>query len=593
MLHHVFRLPFVLLLILALCFVPPVFADAPTGGSSKTASVPSSASSSSPPPTRDDREARASRKSSRIDAGKRRMELQERRVHEKASKSGKKYSAARQKRLSSLLQKQQRAAKAAQKSEAYWQNKRESVTPAALRKGEKKLSSLLTLAAAQGATEAIRVKGSAFTDLIATSPRPYWVLLSLTALSGSYDCKVCGVAHASFGAVAPSVHALTLARANASATGETGAFSSVNVLLAFNATTSAAERERLQREHDDEVKKSLPVFVVEADIDDNRNAFNTMQITSAPTILLLPPSFSPKPPSLTSFLPSVAGKYRFIPQSLDLSASTWTTFLNGHVEPKVELAAGPGAIGWVELGTNRLQSFNPVILAYFAVIAAGLLAFLVAALYRAYCARGAEPFSLISFFLPTTSTATYAVTASSIASLNFAQPWLLLPRLPLILSAIAFYLFCVSGGLFTVIKESDFGFDYTASGALRYSNWISNQYMDQTVAESTVLAGLYCALFALIVVMNSRTFHMRRGEGWTASRALGWAVSWAASPVGLLALIALVYLQLINVYGKKNNYHWGMNWKWLNAVQWNRLIPYPQFHRYVDQLWKMIMRRMW
>ena len=164
--------------------------------------------------------------------------------------------------------------------------------------------------------------------------------------------------------------------------------------------------------------------------------------------------------------------------------------------------------------------------------------------------------------------------ASTISGLNFFSWGRFAPRLPLVLSAITFYFFCVSGGMFTIIKESEAGYETTSSGGFKYKDWISQQYMDQTVAESTVLAGLYFCLFALIVFLNSRTFYVRKeGAGWTATGVGGWVVSWVLSPALVVIGIWLVYLQLINVYSKKNNYHWGWNWRWLNAVQWNKLIP--------------------
>ena len=632
--RRVYALSLLLLILLALCLVSPVAADADrsTTSKKKTNSAPTAATSSNPSSTASStasptsptsshpsssspqdaqREARLTRKTTRLNAGKKRIDTQERRVHDKAVRSVKKYGEAMKRRLASLQLKQQRAAKAVQRSEAYWQNKKDSMTPAALKKGDKKLNALLALAAASPSAP-IRVKASQFSELIATSPRPYWVLLSLTALSPSYDCKICTVTHRAFSDLAPTVHTHSLTLTNSSSPSPSPSSSPssssptthptpYNTLLSFNATTPPSERERLQREHDEQAKRSLPIFIVEADIDQNREAFNALQLSSAPTLVLLPPSFSPRPPVLSSLLTSLASRYRYIPQSLDLTPTHFIDFINTHVEPKVAQSTSAAGLGWTDMLTARLRAFNPVILGYFSVIAVGVLLFLLGVGWRAYRAKGEggvagvqEPFNLMAFFLPQHTVTTYSVTASSIAALNFYQLGSLLPRLPLILSALTFYLFCVSGGMFTVIKESDAGYEWTAAGGVRYKDWISGQYMDQTVAESTVLAGLYASLCALLVLLNSRTFYVRReGEGWTVWGVLAWLWSWAVSPVGVLCCIALVYLQLINVYSKKNSYHWGMNWRWLNAVQWNKVIPYPAFHKYAHSLWALIMKRMW
>ena len=614
MLRRVGAISLVLLFLLALCLLPPAVADSPSTSSSSSkkktsSSAPSSSSSSSrssatastsssssptSPVSGDEAEARLTRKASRIDGYARRLEQQTRRVKEKASKALKKFADSRKRRLSALMLRAQKESKAAQRSEAYWANKKDSTSPAVLRKGEKKLQAIAALSAQQGDDSVIRVKAKDFSDVVATSPRPYWVLLSLTALSPSYECKICAVVHEAFVAMAPAVHRHSRALLNGTGGGVVG----YNALVEFNATTTAAERERIQREVDDAAKKRLPVFVVEADIDDNRNAFNAMQLTSAPTLVLLPPSFSAKTPAVAGLLASVASKYRYVPQSLDMHAGTFIDFVNGHVEPKVEKTSAGAGLGFTELVLTRLHSFNPVILLYFSIIAAGLLLFALVAVYRLYCRRRpegeAERFSLFSYFLPSGQEASYTVAASTITGLNFYGWGRFGPRLPLVLSSITFYFFCVSGGMFTIIKESEAGYETTASGGFKYKDWISHQYMDQTVAESTVLAGLYLALFALIVLLNSRTFYLRKeGAGWKASAVGGWLVSWVLSPALVLLGIWLVYLQLVNVYSKKNNYHWGWNWRWLNAVQWNKLLPYPALHKQLDVIWKMVLKRMW
>lgn len=476
--------------------------------------------------------------------------------------------------------KQQKAVKAQQKSEQYWTMKKESTTPAVMKKGEKRLNQLISLSSSTDGT--IRVKSSSFSDLITSSPRPYWTLLSLTALSSSYDCKVCHVAHTAFNTLAPLVHSHTLSLVNSTSS------SSFNTLLTFNTTVTSSERERLQREYDDKMKKTLPIFIVEADIDDNRNHFNTMGLSSAPTIVLLPPSFSPRSTPLASFLSAVPAKYRYIPQSLDLTENHFIDFINAHIEPPVQKGGG-GGVGLVEGLKGKVEAFHPVILSYFSVILSGVVLYLLIVVYRAYCKKGGEGVSLIAFFLPSSTPPSSTVSvASSIPNLNFSSLSSLFTRLPLILSSITFYLFCVSGGMFTIIKDSESGFTSTSTYS---SSWVSGQYMDQTIAESTVLLGLYGSLATLMIVLNSRTFYWRREGGW--KEWMGWGLSWVMTPIGLLVLMGLVWLQLINVYSKKNHYNWGVNWKWLKQVEWNKVIPYPAFHRWVGVAWKWAMKRMW
>ena len=599
-----------LLVILSLCVLPPALADSQPADSGKAESIArkaaktSSASSSSSPasPSRSkaapeeslsDREVRLERKSKRQAASRNRVESSVRRVQDKARKNLKRYRELLKGRVERLQLKERRRDKQREKSEQYWSMKKDSMSEAVMRKGEKRRSKLSDLSAAAAASSSplLQLKESQFNDLIAASPRPYWVLLSLTALSKQYECKICQAAHRAFVSLAPTVQEHTAALLNASSASAAAGY---NTMLSFNASVSAAERERLQREHDDEVKRGLPVFLVEMDIDSNRNVFNTLQLTTAPTIVMLPPTFASKPAAVASLLSVLPSRFRFVPQSMEMTAATFLDFMNPFLTPQVGKGAGGAAGdggGWLQAVEDRVRAFNPIILFYFTAIAGFLLLYLLVTLLlsSSYCRRKDEaqqPFSLIAYFLPSSSSvpaSAYAKTASGISTLNFHQLRRLLSRLPLILAALTFYLFCISGGMFTIIKDSETG---------DADHWISNQYMDQTVSESAVLTLLYLLLSALIVLVNSRSFHWRAEDSGLWSRVLSWLLSCLLSPLWLLAAFVFVWLQLVNIYGKKNSYHWGVNWRWLRDLQWDKIIRWPAFHRYVNMAWTLIQKRL-
>ena len=395
-----------------------------------------------------------------------------------------------------------------------------------------------------------------------------------------------------------------------------------NTLLAFNASVASSQHEQSQRDHDDRAKRNLPIFVAELDIDNARNVFNVLQLTTAPVIFLLPPSFAPKAAPVSNLLTGLNGRYKFVPQSMDISQRTFVDFINGHIDGKLSVASSSGSAGIdgvsgvVHFIRSKISGFQPVILMYFSIILASLALFFLVSLGSHYWSKraartaavddaatatssdvkvvdDANSSSLLAFFLPSTTVNVYNLSASSIASLNFYQLPRLLRTLPLIVAGITFYLFCVSGGMFTVIKDTDSGYSVSASGKWEFKDWISNQYMDQTVIESTVLATLYLTLATLFVLLNSRTFHRpSSSSSYSASSVLGWLSSWLVSPLWIVLAAMLVYLQLVNVYSKKNNYNWGVNWRWLKQIDWQKTIPSKAFHHYLQMAWKEVQKRL-
>ena len=544
-----------------------------------------------------------------------RSEQQSRRVSDKAKKLIKKYSEQRKKRQEKDSKRLSRQQKVRERSEAYW-TARKAATLAANR--DKAASRITKLAKLAVSSPLVQLKERQFEELVVASPRPYWVLVSLTALDKKYECRICELMHNAFDAAAPVVVAYSTGITNSSDSQlSSGAY---NTLLSFNATVTAAEREELQREHDDRAKRQLPIYVVELDIENARNVFNVLQLTSAPVIFLLPPSFAVTAPQMANLLTGLSSRYKFVPQSLDVTPRTILDFINGHVEGKLSMAAPTGGAtglegvaGVLTSVRDRISAVQPVILIYFSIILVCLLLFLVVSIVSFYrkssssrVSTDADPSnaapsldeanssSLLSFFLPSTSSNSYNPSASSIASLNFYQLPRLLRTLPLIVAGITFYLFCVSGGMFTIIKDTDSGYSITPTGKWEFKHWISNQYMDQTVIESTVLASLYLALTALFVLVNSRTFYQPTSHSATfsLSNVLGWLSSWLVSPLWLVLAAVFVYLQLVNVYSKKNSYNWGVNWRWLKQVDWQKTIPSPAFHRYLRILWTEVQKRL-
>ena len=591
-----------------------VDADSGRGGSGSGGSSSGSESA---------RQERLERKRRRQEAGQRRSEQQTKRAADKAKKAGKKYVEQRKKRQDRDAKRQSRVQKFKERVEAYWTARKAATLPANLDKAAARVSRLSALTAA---TPLVQLKERQFDEFVVSSPRPYWVLVSLTALDKKYECKICELMHGAFHAAAPLIGAYSVALLNSSSSQlSTGDY---NSLLSFNGSVTAAQREQLQRDHDDRAKRQLPVYVVELDIENARNVFNVLQLTTAPVVFVQPPSFAPKAPPMSNLLGGLNSRYKFVPQSLDITARTVLDFLNGHLDGKLTVAPTGGSAGWDGIAgvlssvRDRITGFQPVILIYFSIILASLLLYFLVSLVGFYWRRSSPPFStstdpssaagnaphsagpavddassssLLAFFLPSTSVNVYSLSASSIASLNFYQLPRLLRTLPLIVAGITFYLFCVSGGMFTIIKDTDSGYSVSSTGKWEFRQWISNQYMDQTVIESTVLATLYLTLAALFVLLNSRTFYQpasQSASAFSASSIAGWLSSWLVSPLWIVLAAAFVYLQLVNVYSKKNSYNWGVNWRWLRQVDWQRAIPSPAFHRYLRLAWAEVLKRL-
>ena len=634
-------LPLVVLLIvllLSLCLFSPTVADttsklsaasSSSNSASKSSSTaaPSFASSSgvaadkpsksSPPPPVDPSstsQQRLDRKHKRQEAVQKRSEQQTKRVSDKAKKLTKKYSEQRKKRQERDSKRASRQQKVRERAEAYWTTRNAATQTANIEKGNARLTKLSKLAAA---SPLVALKERQFEEFVVGSPRPYWILVSLTALDAKYECKICELVHNAFNAAAPSITAYSSGLLNSSESQlSSGAY---NTLLSFNSSVASAQREQMQRDHDDRAKRQLPIYVAELDIENARNVFNVLQLTTAPVVFLLPPSFAVKAPQMSNLLTGLASKYKFVPQSLDITARTITDFINGHVDGKVSIApsGGPagldGVAGMVTSVRDKISAFQPVILIYFSIILASLLLFFLVSIVSFYWKPRALPVStvseaqsgdksldevssssLLSYFLPSTSVNSYNPSASSIASLNFYQLPRLLRTLPLIVAGITFYLFCVSGGMFTIIKDTDSGYSVSATGKWEFRQWISNQYMDQTVIESSVLAALYLTLTALVILLNSRTFYhpSSSSSSYSVYNIAGWLSSWLVSPLWILLAAVFVYLQLVNVYSKKNNYNWGVNWRWLKQVDWQKAIPSPVFHRYLRMVWAEVLKRL-
>jgi len=366
--------------------------------------------------------------------------------------------------------------------------------------------------------------------------------------------------------------------------------------LSFNSSVSMEDREILQRQWDDEVKKRLPIFVVECDIENNRNAFNELQLSTAPAIVLLPPTFSAKSTPTQHLLSSLPSKYRFIPQSLEITEKQFSDFISNHLSHPIRSTATTTNSNPITALIEKIAGFNQIVLSYFLLIAASLLLFFLYLLYRYFSqsktTSDSSSLSLISLFLPQDRFTNYLVNAQSLSSLP-------LNRVPLLLAALVWYAFCVSGGMFTIIKDSESG--YQVSEGIQWKNlrnnfhqFISNQYMDQTVAESAILAVIYIALTIFIILINQLAFRRRRAG--TAAGPLILEILVYLFNVALflllLAVITLLYLQLVNVYSRKSSYHWGLNWDWLNRVDWKKVIPFTKYHQFIQQLWEQVKQRL-
>eukprot|EP00485_Elphidium_margaritaceum_P016520 CAMPEP_0202728066 /NCGR_PEP_ID=MMETSP1385-20130828/185440_1 /ASSEMBLY_ACC=CAM_ASM_000861 /TAXON_ID=933848 /ORGANISM="Elphidium margaritaceum" /LENGTH=370 /DNA_ID=CAMNT_0049394313 /DNA_START=1131 /DNA_END=2243 /DNA_ORIENTATION=+ len=147
---------------------------------------------------------------------------------------------------------------------------------------QEKLEELLTKSAAgsNGHPGLIEIAGSDFEKFITRGPRPYYLLVVLTAIS-SGNCQPCEQ-------INPAIQALA----------------------------KTVEEQRSKIDHSDASElwanpEQTDVFIINADFANNRNVFQRLGLSTAPSIVLVPPSKSRKEIPLARFFKSISNKFTY------------------------------------------------------------------------------------------------------------------------------------------------------------------------------------------------------------------------------------------------------------------------------------------
>jgi len=166
--------------------------------------------------------------------------------------------------------------------------------------GELKLNEMIEKSAA--ANGYIDIQGSDFEKFITRGPRPYYSLVILTALS-SGNCQPCEQLN-------PAIQELA----------------------------GIVEEQRAKIA--DSRPNDVDIFVVNADFANNRNVFQKLGLSTAPMVVLVPPSKSRKEIPLSKFFKSISQKYQY-------------SLTQGRSAQDVgEWMASAAKAEWIELGST-------------------------------------------------------------------------------------------------------------------------------------------------------------------------------------------------------------------------------------------------
>ena len=160
--------------------------------------------------------------------------------------------------------------------------KPEYVTNTMKRKGLQKLDTLLQ---ETRPSPLYSVTSNQFMSLIHDPPRPYWLFVSLTALSSMNQCAMCVQANDVLKPVAKAYAEQHTQRFNMS--------------------------RNLYDTLDTYVNNDIPLFFLNVDVQRNGEVFKELKLQHAPVMVLLPPTVSDKSRKLASFLNNVPSKYKF------------------------------------------------------------------------------------------------------------------------------------------------------------------------------------------------------------------------------------------------------------------------------------------
>lgn len=153
-----------------------------------------------------------------------------------------------------------------------------AITDQILNTAQKKLDAITKKSAEASSRGLVDISGSDFEKFITRGPRPYFCLVILTALS-SGNCQPCEQLN-------PSIESLS--------------------------ALIEDQRHKIPRDIDlYSDNENVDVFVFNADFANNRAVFQKLGLSTAPTVVMIPPSKSKKEIPLGKFFKSIPTKYQY------------------------------------------------------------------------------------------------------------------------------------------------------------------------------------------------------------------------------------------------------------------------------------------
>lgn len=239
---------------------------------------------------------------------------------------------------------------------------------------------------------------------------------------------------------------------------------------------------------------TLPIFFAELDFNLNQEIFQAVNLQSAPFLFLVPPSFSTNSPKIGTLYNKLRSKYNFGAVQPNVRVSEITDFIARRTGVSIEAQR---TVGVSDLGHLVF------------LLGTGLFAF--------YC---------------------YAVRFRTIPLIYF-------------LTALVFYLFCSSGGMYNILR----GMPFSQVGQRGEVQYISYGHGGQYGAESMIVGSLVFGCALLLILLNSLSFKTWQGSSFSG------VMSWLSSPFFTSALLLFLWKEYLGVYTMKNpSYRFGFVW---------------------------------
>ena len=319
----------------------------------------------------------------------------------------------------------------------------------------------------RSSSHVISLDDAAYKRYVLEGNRPYYVLLTFTALGGSTACAMCHDLQRALQQVASQ-------------------YSDEHPTAASYAASTP------------------PIFFINVDANRNREVFESMKLNTAPTSVILSPRLSSKPLKQSSLLSSTPSKQRFVLQP------------RNHPHDVVMFI--------------HKNSGQMIVINYNAVNGEEI----VIATLAAACAL----FVLYRYF-------------EQIVALRRN------PQIRFILCIVGWcaYMWCISGGMYNIIKGNIFAH----SEKDRATEYISSEPRDQYGAEGLILGFLNIAASSMLVLCNLRAFEgWREGKAGGGAMLRGWLGSvWASvgpllRPELCIGLVFFFWFYIVSIYSWKN-----------------------------------------